>query len=110
MAGGTVRTIPSTGDSNSDAFQSLCLHLPWRTLRCPGIDRDSFFLTGPSLLSRATLIIVKHARTKSRLTEDAKAGPPGTRSSRQGQKDQEAWGTRHPHILGGRSVGGRAAG
>src|SRR5215467_14710016 len=59
MAGGTVRTIPSRGDSNSDAFQSLCLHLLWRTLRCPGIDRNTFFLTGPSLLSRGTLVIVR---------------------------------------------------
>src|SRR6516162_5480487 len=58
MVGGTVKTIPSTGDSNSDAFQSLCLHLLWRTWRCPGIDRDTLFLTGPSLLSRGTLVIV----------------------------------------------------
>src|SRR5215469_3204690 len=62
MAGGTVRTIPSRGDSNSDAFQSLCLHLLWRTLRCPGIDRDTFFLTGPSLLSRGTLGMVRDRR------------------------------------------------
>src|SRR5215467_99315 len=73
MAGGTVRTIPSRGDSNSDAFQSLCLHLLWRTLRCPGIDRDTFFLTGPSLLSRGTLSMVRDTGGEKRW-----AARPGT--------------------------------
>jgi len=42
------------GDSNRDAFyQSLRLQTPSGDSNdAPGIERDSLFLTGPSLLSR----------------------------------------------------------
>src|SRR5260370_16790677 len=54
MVGGTVKTIPSKVIQTQMLSRVLCLQLLWRTLRCPGIERDSFCLTGPSLLSRAT--------------------------------------------------------
>ena len=38
------------------AFQILCLQLLWPASRCLRIARETFCLTGPSFLSRATLV------------------------------------------------------
>src|SRR5437016_4683798 len=55
MVGGTAQPFHPIGDSNTDAFQSLCLHtFSGQHPDATGIARDSLSLTGPSLLSRAT--------------------------------------------------------
>src|SRR5260370_24187717 len=48
------KSFPLMGDSSKDAFQSLRLQLLWPRSRCLRIARNSFSLTEPSLLSRAT--------------------------------------------------------
>src|SRR5439155_9580070 len=54
MVGGTAQPFHPIGDSNTDAFQSLCLHtFSGQHPDATGIARDSLSLTGPSLLSRA---------------------------------------------------------
>src|SRR5437016_13881907 len=61
MVGGTAQPFHPIGDSNTDAFQSLCLHtFSGQHPDATGIARDSLSLTGPSLLSKATRHLVAH--------------------------------------------------
>src|SRR6185437_6192077 len=62
---GKTNPVPLMGDSRRDAedpFQNFRRNLSGGESRCLRIARDFVFLTGPSLLSRGTHIVLKENR------------------------------------------------